>query len=231
MIRTQPRILALAGLVFAGMLFSAAQPARSQTSNQASEKLQGLPNWGQVTDTLFRGGQPASAGFKALQQMGVGIVVNFRDEGGEIASEQREVESLGLKYVSIPWSGSNEPSDAQVVQFLDLVRANPTAKIFVHCKRGADRTGVMVAAYRIAVQHETVSDAVTEMHQFHYDHFWLPQLESYVKALPESLSGKPIFSAYASTSTSTSPSAPVLALPVGAAAPLAAPTAPSAQER
>ncbi|MGC2420244.1 MAG: hypothetical protein WA405_01180, partial [Candidatus Acidiferrales bacterium] len=72
---------------------------------------------------------------------------------------------------------------------------------------------------------------VTEMHQFHYDHFWLPQLESYVKALPESLSGKPIFSAYASTSTAPLLHAPVVALPVGAAAAPAAPSAPSAQER
>jgi len=224
MIRTRLRIIALAGLVFAGMLYSGVRTARGQTSDQASEKSQGLPNWGRVTDTLYRGGQPASAGFKALQQMGVGIVVNFRDEHGEIASEQREVESLGLKYVSIPWSGSNEPSDAQVVQFLDLIRANPTAKIFVHCKRGADRTGVMVAAYRIAVQHKTVSDAVLEMHQFHYDHFWLPQLESYVNALPESLSGKPIFSAYAPVSSA--PSAPAAALPVVLGAPHAAASAP-----
>ena len=73
-----------------------------------------------------------------------------------------EVESLGMKYVSIPWSGSSYPSSSQVVQFLDLVRANPQAKIFVHCKRGADRTGVMVAAYRIAFEHKDVADAVLE---------------------------------------------------------------------
>ena len=229
MIRTRPRIIALTGLVLSAMLFSAVQTARAQTSDQSSEKLQGLPNWGRVTDTLYRGGQPASAGFKALQQMGVGIVVNFRDEHGEIASEQREVEALGLKYVSIPWSGSDEPSDAQVVQFLDLVRTNPTAKIFVHCKRGADRTGVMVAAYRIAMQHKAVSDAVLEMHQFHYDHFFLPQLERYVKALPESLSGKPIFSAYASISSA--PSVPAIALPVTLGTPHAAASAPSPMAR
>ncbi len=222
--RTQARMTALASILIAAVAFSAAQPARSQTSNQVGDKLEGLPNWGRITDTLYRGGQPASAGFKALQQMGVGIVVNFRDERGEIASEQRETESLGIKYVSIPWSGRSEPSDTQVVQFLDLVRANPQAKIFVHCKRGADRTGVMIAAYRIAVQHESVSEAVAEMRQFHYDHFWLPQLESYVMTLPNSLHSNPLFSAYAPISTPSS-------APVASPVPLAAASTPAALTR
>ena len=56
-----------------------------------------------------------------MQQMGVAIIVNFRDERNEVAEEKSAVESLGLKYVSIPWSGADEPSSSQVVQFLDLV--------------------------------------------------------------------------------------------------------------
>ena len=46
--------------------------------------------------------------------MGVSIIVNFRDERDETAAEQREVESLGMKYVGIPWSGGDNPSSAQV---------------------------------------------------------------------------------------------------------------------
>jgi hypothetical protein len=79
------------------------------------------------------------------------------------------------------------------------------------------------------VQHKTVSDAVLEMHQFHYDHFFLPQLERYVKALPESLGGKPIFSAYAPVSSA--PFAPAIALPVVLGAPHAAASAPSTLAR
>jgi tyrosine-protein phosphatase SIW14 len=163
---------------------------------QTGKELRSLPNFGRVTDMLYRGGQPASGGFSALQAMGIGIVVNFRDEREEMATEKRQVESLGIKYIEIPWSGRDEPSNIQVVQFLDLIRANPKAKIFVHCKRGADRTGVMVAAYRIAIEHGTVAQAVSEMHQFHYAGFWLPQLKRYVESLPGLLQKDPRFSAY-----------------------------------
>lgn len=179
-------------LVIAAALFLGAPSARSQTA----QSPEGVPNFARVTDTLYRGAQPSSAGFNALQHMGVGIVVNFRNEAKETSVEEREVESLGMKYVGIPWSGRDNPSDSLIVQFLDLVRTNPQTKIFVHCQRGADRTGTMVAAYRIAVQHQPVKDAVSEMYSFHYDHFFLPQLERYVVSLPRLLHDDPLFAAY-----------------------------------
>ena len=194
MVRLRFRTIALASILAAAALCCEGPFAWSQTVNQAGNKLEGLPNLGTVSEMLYRGGQPALLGFKALRLMGVAIIVNFRDESAEIATEQREVESLGIKYVSIPWSGRSEPSNSQVVQFLDLIRANPQANIFAHCKRGADRTGVMIAAYRIAVEHKTAPEAVSEMHQYHYDHFSLPQLQRYVNSLPQLLRSNPLFS-------------------------------------
>jgi len=165
--------------------------------SKSSQAIQGVDNFGQVTNMLYRGAQPSAAGLAQLQRMGVTMIVNFRDERDKQAEEKRQVESLGIKYVAIPWSGSDDPSSAQVAQFLNLVRDNPQAKIFVHCKRGADRTGTMIAAYRIAVEHKAVKDAVAEMNQYHYASFWLPQLQRYVTSLPQLLQANSVFSAYA----------------------------------
>lgn len=163
---------------------------------QSNKGVKGVPNFGRVSDALFRGAQPSEAGFSSLKAMGVSVVVNFRDDG-EAAAEKREVEALGMKYVAIPWSGHDDPSDAQVAQFLGLVSGNPNTKIFVHCRAGADRTGTMVAAYRIAMEHRSVAQAVEEMHAFHYHHLFLPQLKRYIESFPQTLLADAMFSAYA----------------------------------
>ena len=215
MVPSHSRSIAIAGAV-AGFVF-----AFSQLSWSQPQKPQGISNFGQVSDSLFRGAQPSSAAYAALHDMGVAIVVNFRDEAGEIEAEKQRVESAGMKYVNIPWKGSDEPSNAQVAQFLDLVRANPNSKIFVHCKAGADRTGVMVAAYRIAVERKPVDDAVSEMHQYHYHWLLLGHLQRYVKSLPQLLDSQPVFSAYA-TAPGKNPIAPPATAAI--AAPVLAPS-------
>jgi len=183
----------VAGRVFAVVLLIAG----TQVSwCQTEKELRGLPNFGRVTESLYRGGQPTSGGFNALHAMDVRIVVNFRDNHAETEKEKHEVESLGMKYIGIPWKASHEPSSAQIVEFLDSVRGNPNTKIFVHCERGADRTGVMIAAYRIAVEHKPVAEAVSEMRQFHYDWLFLPHLKRYVESLPELLQKDPQFASY-----------------------------------
>jgi hypothetical protein len=54
----------------------------------------------------------------------------------------------------------------------------------------------MVAAYRIAVQHESADQAIAEMYRFHYARFWLPQLQRYVSAFPNDLKKNMLFASY-----------------------------------
>jgi tyrosine-protein phosphatase SIW14 len=192
-------------IVITGFLAVVSLIAGTQVSwGQAEKELRGLPNFGHVTDNLYRGGQPTSDGFKSLHSMGVGIVVDLREKRPEVASEKHQVESLGMKSIEIPWSANQEPSSAQIVEFLDLVRANPDTKIFVHCRRGADRTGVMIAAYRIAVEHKSATEAASEMRQYHYDWIFRAQLKRYIESLPGLIQNDPQFANYRPQSSGTS---------------------------
>jgi tyrosine-protein phosphatase SIW14 len=194
MLQINRRTIVAIGFLTVVSLLGGTQGSSCQTDKD--KDLKGLPNFGRVTENLYRAGQPTSDGFTALHAMGVGMVVNLRDDRPEMATEKREVESLGMKYIEIPWSASHEPASPQIVEFLDLVRANPDTKIFVHCRRGADRTGVMIASYRVAVEHKPVAEAVSEMHQYHYDWFFRSQLKRYIASLPELLENDPQFVNY-----------------------------------
>jgi protein tyrosine phosphatase (PTP) superfamily phosphohydrolase (DUF442 family) len=155
----------------------------------------GVPNFGQVTPTLLRGGQPTAAGLRSLQRQGVQLVVNFREDD-EVGAERRAVEGLGMGYANIPWSATQNPDNRQVAEFLALLRDRSDTKVFVHCKAGRDRTGVMIAAFRIACQHWTPQQALEEMATYGFcggpgtSHH---HLELYVEGFPEQLRSSPCF--------------------------------------
>jgi protein tyrosine phosphatase (PTP) superfamily phosphohydrolase (DUF442 family) len=146
--------------------------------------LVGVPNFGEVTSQLLRGGQPTHEGFEELSKRGVGLVINLR---GDSRVEHEQVEKLGMQYVSIPWHCAY-PKDARVAEFLKVLRANPDKKIFVHCRLGIDRTGLMIASYRMSEQGWSPARAHREMAAFGFDsfhHMLCPGLESYEERFPE----------------------------------------------
>ena len=147
----------------------------------------GVPNFGEVTPNLFRGGQPAVEGFKTLKEMGVDIVVDMR--GGSNEHEKAAVTKLGMEYVSIPWH-CTFPSDEPMARFLKLMEENRDKKVFVHCRLGADRTGMAIAAYRMAGEGWSADEALNEMAKFGFDwehHMFCPTLERFERSFPQRL--------------------------------------------
>lgn len=165
-------------------------PARS---GAPAEKLSldGIENFARVDDWLYRGAQPRDFAINELKNAGISMVVDFREEKAFVNREKHEVEGSGMQFVSMPWDAHHGPKHDQLVEFLNLLRQNPDKKIFVHCERGADRTGLMMAVYRITFDHWTAEQAVKEMKSFHYDSRMLPNLERYVRAYPEKLAADP----------------------------------------
>jgi len=108
-----------------------------------------IPNFHQVNEHVYRGGQPAPDTWQALSQLGVKTVIDLRREDEHSTGEEaRAVAAAGMKYVNIPMKGVVAPKHEQIAKVLALL--NSKEPVFVHCKRGADRTGAVIACYRIA---------------------------------------------------------------------------------
>jgi rhodanese/phosphatase family protein len=152
----------------------------------------GVPRFEEVTPHLFRGGQPTEEGFRSLARMGIGIVIDVR------FSRKRErdlVTRLGMQYVPMHWF-CPFPKDKVFARFLLLLRRNPTTKVFIHCRLGDDRTGMMIAAYRMAEQGWTAQQAWQEMKASGFapwHHLICPGLAHYEKEFPERYRTKQAF--------------------------------------
>jgi protein-tyrosine phosphatase len=171
----------------------------------SSHGVEGIKNFGQVTPRLYRGAQPAGKGYELLEKMGVDVIVDFRNEKDLIERERQAVESRHIRFISIPWSPFHDPTTDQVRQFFQILHENVDKRVFVHCEVGADRSGAMIALYRIAAQGWTVDDAVREMKAYHFHGFWFAHLERYVKNFPQQLEADPALRSALAAAQPTSP--------------------------
>lgn len=175
------------------------QPASQPTQKQMGSRKNyvGLPNFGEVTPHLYRGGQPGVDGLQALKKMGVTIIVDMR--GSKSSHEREIVTSLRMQYVSIPWH-CPFPKDEAFAKFLHVIQENPKKKIFVHCRLGDDRTGMAIASYRMALEGWSADDAMKEMELFGFKgvhHAICPGLASYEKNFPKTLKNSSAFADFA----------------------------------
>lgn len=155
--------------------------------------VKGVPNFGEVTPNLYRGALPDATGYTSLKEIGVDIVVDLR--GGSGDKEKAGLKKLGIEYVSIP-SHCPFPSDDSYAKFLRVIRENRGKKIFVHCRLGEDRTGMAVAAYRMAEEGWTAKEAMKEMQEFGFSarhRAMCPMMASYEAGFPERLKKNPAF--------------------------------------
>lgn len=119
----------------------------------ASPTAPGVHNFTEVDEHIYRGGQPTVEGLKSLAKLGVKTVIDLR--ASEQLDEKKQVEALGMKYLHFSMPALSAPPDERVAEVLKVLE-DPTAStnwpVFIHCMRGKDRTGLIVACYRIKHQ-------------------------------------------------------------------------------
>ncbi len=124
---------------------------------QPRDDIKGLSNFAKVSDVLYRGAQPDKEGFAELKKLGIKTIINLRANHSDV----EDMKGLGLQYCFIP-SDAGDIKEENVVAFLKVALNPANQPVFVHCAHGADRTGTMVAVYRICFQNWSRSDALNE---------------------------------------------------------------------
>src|SRR5215210_9151900 len=64
------------------------------------------------------------------------------------------------RYKELP--GLTRPSDKQIARVVEIIDAPENGPVFIHCKRGSDRTGTIIAVYRISHDKWTANQAMSE---------------------------------------------------------------------
>jgi tyrosine-protein phosphatase SIW14 len=153
------RSIRILALVLALALITA--PALTQDASYKE-----LPNFHQVNEKLFRGGQPKPGSIELLNRLGIKTVVNLRDDDDREAQEKFDVEQAGLRYFNIPLGRLGRPDDKDIEQVLSIINNPDNQPVFVHCAHGADRTGVVIAVYRISRDGWTGEQAKAEAKRY-----------------------------------------------------------------
>lgn len=188
-----PRVPLPAGIIGAALLFSlggynsgaapapptAAAPPPGQPRADRTD-VAGVPNYAAVDAGVHRSGRPTAEGFGRLRVRGVRTVLNLE----QFHDERREVEAAGLRYVHCP-STAGFMTPGHVRTLLRIINDPANQPILVHCYHGSDRTGLLVAAYRL--QHGwAAGPAIDELRSFgfHGVYFTIPMMLRRMEGMP-----------------------------------------------
>lgn len=169
--------------------------AKTVEFKKSSEKHSAVPNFSKVSDDLYRGGQPTKAGYATLKTMGIRTIVTLRIlDRYSYKLEQDGFRTYHLSFKHI------HPETEDVLKFLDIVTKPGNKPVFVHCRQGADRTGMMIAIYRMAIQNWPRAKAIDEMKRMGFNDWNLPieryilnvNIEELKQGLAEKITSEPV---------------------------------------
>jgi len=121
---------------------------------------------------ILRGGYPTFAGFQNLQKTlaengasPIKRVITFLNNKYDLESERAHLAQLGIELISIPVANSSQATPTETIKrILAIMReATPENKVYIHCRHGQDRTGLLAALYKLKVMRAPPLETYREM--------------------------------------------------------------------
>lgn len=148
-------------------------------------------NYRQIDEFVSRSAQPQKEDFQWLKEnAGVTDIVNFRTMYQPAVSfdEKEVVESLGMKYHNIP-SSTRHPQEENISEFLKIIKnaKEKHGKVHIHCKAGADRTGMYSFIYKSLENIGTTAENIQEWIKMGHNTTLYPDLIGWTKKFVKKL--------------------------------------------
>ena len=118
----------------------------------------------QLNDSIFRSEQPDEKGFKILDSIKIKSILSLRSS----FDDSKLTGNIHFNFFQIGMIAENI-NHKDIIFALKVIKESPKP-LLIHCVHGADRTGVVVAMYRIIFEGWTKKDAIDEMKNGNY-HF------------------------------------------------------------
>ncbi len=163
-----------------------------------------------VPGKIFRGARPDAQGIDALAKIGVRTIIDLQGgdlktprelglladaiplvEPGETAQTRHDERILSWKghqihFHNIPLDSLDAVTPAEnhkIDRILEIMHDPKNQPVFVHCEHGKDRTGLIIALYRLRYDNYTIAQAHDEMvkmgHSGFLDWFFTGALDKY----------------------------------------------------
>lgn len=116
-----------------------------------------LDNFYKVSEGVYRSEQPDSEDFDDIVNIGIGEVLNLREYHSD--SDEVKTHKVTLHRIEVD---TGEMSEAQLKEALKII-INRKSPILVHCWHGSDRTGAVIASYRVVVEGWSKEKAIDEL--------------------------------------------------------------------
>lgn len=168
-----------------------------KTSNNKVKLPITINNFHKIDETLMRGAKPTEAQLKELKSNGVDTIISFCTNYNPqypklriIPDEANWAQKLGMNFHWMPERSNRNPSQKDVKRFFkitDCARARGE-KVFIHCRYGADRTGLFSAIYRLKNQNVKLSDVIKELMKYGHDANNNPNIIPFIIDFKENLS-------------------------------------------
>ena len=158
------------------------EPDQARTGQQVvGELAEYFENFGMTSPGIYRSAAPDVNQLQRLKDAGFVSVIDFRTDPAEVAAEAEASEQAGLKHFNLPWRGQDKELPREhIASFFGILSNAENLPVLVHCKRGAERTGLMIALYRIEFDGWTPERAYREMNRYRFRSTWFGHLKRHV---------------------------------------------------